>query len=175
MPDQFLLPCECGQAIPIEVSQAGQEVTCSCGRSMSVPSMRAIRQLEPAKTNTSAPAEKAAWNPVKGFIFGFGALLIVGGLITAGHSYFVYSRVADYKPSNAELDLQLEQIDKLTADHLWEFWKVNLEHPLEPAGTSPFAIIQGMARDKQQQIYGGLIAAMVGLVCAVIPLFLPGK
>ena len=173
MSDQFLLPCECGQTLPIGISQAGQELTCSCGRSITIPSMRAIRQLQPVKAATKAPEK--TWNPVKGFIFGIGALLIIGGLVTAGHSYFVYSQVVDYKPSSAELSMQLEEIDKLSAPNLWELWHLNLDHPLEPAGSSPFAILQGMAKDKQQLVYMGLSVALAGLVCAVISLFIPAK
>lgn len=43
---KYLLPCSCGQKIAVESSQAGQSILCSCGKSMEVPTMKGLRQLE---------------------------------------------------------------------------------------------------------------------------------
>jgi hypothetical protein len=41
----YLLPCSCGQSVEIETSQAGQQVSCSCGATLQVPSMLQIKSL----------------------------------------------------------------------------------------------------------------------------------
>jgi hypothetical protein len=47
MATRYLLPCGCGQKVPVGVHQAGLNVTCGCGRELEVPTRRAITQLEP--------------------------------------------------------------------------------------------------------------------------------
>ena len=58
MKTTYLLPCLCGEKIPVETRQAGETVACACGRSVPVPSMMEISRLEPAPLETAAVA---AW------------------------------------------------------------------------------------------------------------------
>ena len=44
---KYLLPCSCGEKTTIEISQAGQTIQCSCGKSLDIPTMQGIRRLEP--------------------------------------------------------------------------------------------------------------------------------
>ncbi len=41
----YLLPCACGEKIPVTASQAGQSVRCSCGVQLEVPTLRGLRDL----------------------------------------------------------------------------------------------------------------------------------
>jgi hypothetical protein len=173
MPDKYLLPCECGQSVTIGISEAGKEVSCTCGRKMVVPSLRMIRQLKPA---SDAPMPKGpAWNPVKGFIFAAGALLAIGGMIVAGHSYFIYSRVVEYQPSSEMLTESLKMIETMDPVELWEAWHFVKDHGLEEAGTSDFAQAKSIAESKLQQSYIGATAAAIGLLLALISFFLPAS
>lgn len=45
---KYLLPCSCGQTVDVEPSQAGQTVTCRCGKNLLVPTLMQILQLEEA-------------------------------------------------------------------------------------------------------------------------------
>ncbi len=45
MSDQYKLTCECGKSYPVEVSQAGGSVQCSCGKILAVPSMLKMKKL----------------------------------------------------------------------------------------------------------------------------------
>jgi hypothetical protein len=173
MSDKYLLPCECGQSVPIGISEAGKEVSCVCGRKLPVPTLRAIRQLQPAQTSISTTPP--SWNPAKGFIFAVGALLLIGGLIVAVHSYFVYSNVVKYKPSSADLDYSLEIIEQMTATDLWDAWHFVKQHGLEAPRSSDFAMAQDMANAKLRQAYIGSIVALVGLVCALVSFFMPAS
>jgi hypothetical protein len=64
----FLLPCRCGNKVPIEKTQAGQQVRCSCGLELDVPTMQAIGRLEPAPVE--GPTAKAAsrWGLWQGLV-----------------------------------------------------------------------------------------------------------
>jgi len=46
-PMQYLLPCSCGESIPLDVTQAGQTVTCRCGKTQQAPSLLKIKKLQP--------------------------------------------------------------------------------------------------------------------------------
>ncbi|TWT85744.1 hypothetical protein Pla123a_05510 [Posidoniimonas polymericola] len=52
-----LLPCACGKSIPVEVSQAGDRVTCECGAQVEVPPLRQLREL-PVQEDAAAPVTR---------------------------------------------------------------------------------------------------------------------
>ena len=55
---RYLLPCECGQSVEIEPSQAGQTVVCGCGKELLAPSMLQIKALPVAPDKPAPPREK---------------------------------------------------------------------------------------------------------------------
>ena len=61
---KYLLPCPCGQAVEIELGQAGQTVTCTCGKSLAVPTMMQIKEL-PLAPEKIEPAHKTAHIPYR--------------------------------------------------------------------------------------------------------------
>ncbi|HEX4414510.1 MAG TPA: hypothetical protein VH107_12840 [Lacipirellulaceae bacterium] len=63
---EYLLPCVCGKSVPVDVRQAGARVTCSCGTTLEVPTLRQIRHLPQAASVDvhSAPA----WGPRQGIV-----------------------------------------------------------------------------------------------------------
>src|SRR5437870_8266060 len=54
MAQQFLLPCECGHAIPVTAAQAGRTLTCSCSHEHKVPTLGTLRQLPMAAPQGAA-------------------------------------------------------------------------------------------------------------------------
>ena len=80
---KYLLPCNCGAAIPVETGQAGEVITCSCGATVDVPTMRALRQLEPAPLDRPA----TAWSRSQGALFVAGLVcLLIGTIATVALS-----------------------------------------------------------------------------------------
>jgi hypothetical protein len=43
---RYLLPCDCGGRVPVELRQAGESVVCRCGRSLAVPTLLELKKLE---------------------------------------------------------------------------------------------------------------------------------
>ena len=77
MPQQYLMPCDCGVKITVTASQAGDQLVCECGKNLDVPSFTELRQLEPAAAPTDGPDHKRRnWSRVQ-------ALLFTCGLLTA--------------------------------------------------------------------------------------------
>lgn len=59
MSQRYLLPCPQGHEIPIETSQAGLVVHCSCGASAQAPGLRGIRELPLAQPEPAgAPSRR---------------------------------------------------------------------------------------------------------------------
>jgi Tfp pilus assembly protein PilF len=54
MAQQYLLPCECGRSSTVTAAQAGQLLTCACGREQKVPTFGVVRELaKPEPTITT--------------------------------------------------------------------------------------------------------------------------
>ena len=50
----YLLTCDCGKTVPVEIGQAGGRVACSCGTQLDVPTLRQLRHLPQADGRTEA-------------------------------------------------------------------------------------------------------------------------
>lgn len=88
---KYLLPCLCGQQIPIEPRQAGETVACRCGISLQAPTMRKMhpgacsRRAESAAGGShlglaARTAAAGGRHPARGSRFGHLALLESAGL-----------------------------------------------------------------------------------------------
>ena len=60
---KYLLPCTCGREIPVEATQAGQQVRCQCGLGLEVPTLLNLTRLKPAEPPTAAapPRARSTW------------------------------------------------------------------------------------------------------------------
>jgi len=83
---KFLLPCLCGQQVPIEPRQAGETIACRCGASLQAPTMREICALEPAPAEPSLPRATATW----GWRHGLRLLGAVTVLLAVGWGIWLY-------------------------------------------------------------------------------------
>ena len=45
---RYWLECSCGQKYKVGVHQAGNDISCDCGKSLQVPSMIQMKKLPPA-------------------------------------------------------------------------------------------------------------------------------
>lgn len=77
MSTQYLLPCSCGSTTPVQTAQAGEQIRCACGAELTVPTLRALRNLPVDKSDVQPP--EFTWNPGYGLIF-LGALGILAGV-----------------------------------------------------------------------------------------------
>src|SRR5262245_43414249 len=64
---KYLLACpSCGAKNPVETGQAGQSIRCSCGNTIEVPSIRAMRSLEPQGEDVPVGPR---WSTRQGLVF----------------------------------------------------------------------------------------------------------
>ena len=45
---KYLLTCECGKTVTVDIGQAGEQVACQCGAKLDVPPLRKLRHLPAA-------------------------------------------------------------------------------------------------------------------------------
>lgn len=83
MSTKYLLPCTCGTEMTVEPRQAGEMVTCACGREIEVPTLRGLEQL---KSSEATPDVRSSWGPKQGLAF-IGALITVAALGFAAYAY----------------------------------------------------------------------------------------
>src|SRR4051812_15575201 len=117
MSQQFLLPCSCGQKVRVANAQAGGQVGCVCGKSLNVPTLRGIRQLEPAPVEAQGKAAPT-WSRVHGALFACGLLLAGVGLFLVSTYLWRYAQIGAAQLAvdhSAEVTSAMAgQIDKLT-------------------------------------------------------------
>ncbi|MDR1962331.1 MAG: hypothetical protein LBQ50_00960 [Planctomycetaceae bacterium] len=83
MSQKYLLPCSCGCSHEIEISQAGQQLTCSCGQTQQVPSLLKIRSLPVAeeKKADAARQPKNETGKMRQVFFLLGTILFLPALL----------------------------------------------------------------------------------------------
>jgi hypothetical protein len=115
---KYVLPCPCGQSVEVDASQAGLQVTCSCGSTLEVPTMRGLAQLQPAASEErrDEAAGPAAWGPAQGLMFLGGLVLLVGLAAVA----WVYPQRPHVTVDTAMIQ---HHTGHLTPEESWELWK----------------------------------------------------
>src|SRR5262245_30200324 len=176
MTQHYLLPCSCGKMVRVAASQAGGRVACGCGKSLDVPTMRGVRQLElaPAETNV---ARRPSWSPMHGAVFAAGLLTAGVGLVLIAFYLLQYARVAghtrDFSPE--VIAAETARIDKLTPLQLLSEWSEVLEHGLGQPSAPPWVTAKKLIDGYRSWMIGGASAIAVGLVLSIATLFVGRK
>jgi ribosomal protein S27E len=77
----YKFPCSCGASQPIEVSQAGSEISCpECGKVRVTPTMLKIKQLE--RIVDSSNQRKEETGTLRRGFFWFGLILFIPSIVT---------------------------------------------------------------------------------------------
>jgi hypothetical protein len=175
MATKYLLPCDCGQLIPIEGSQAGQPLTCSCGQTLVAPGMRAMRELKPQQTEVDPEKRsEGQWNPIAGTTFVAGAVVAVVALVVIGFATISRTLLQPHLPVRDELQVQqwLEEIEASQPTELIAIWKDTVDRGLTEREGSPW---QQLRQESQKYLRVGLIGGAVlaiGVALAASSVFL---
>lgn len=171
---KYLLPCQrCSEKTAVDLSQAGRQITCRCGATLEVPSLRAIRSLETVAETVAKPSRRS-WNPTRGVLFAAGCVLALGGLAVAGLFGADWVRITIPPLPEANVEPSLAEVDALSAAAAWDAWtelrNEGLGPYVPPAKFMAEAALQRMFR----VMVGALVVAAAGAVIAVTTILLPG-
>ena len=77
----YLLPCSCGEKIPVEPRQAGQAVQCACGNSVTVPTLLEMAKLERAEAIAVPEAQRhpPLWGISQRLVVLGAVIILLGG------------------------------------------------------------------------------------------------
>jgi hypothetical protein len=174
----YLLPCTCGNKVLVDAGQAGAKVVCVCGKQLSVPTFRGLRELEvvaDGPASAAAAAEDRPWSATRGFLFSAGLLVSVIAAILISYHLYVYSQMRDggevYRQQHME-ELRRGVDDLSPVQALAEFDEAAKEG-LKVMGTPPWAHISKMRDDSYRWLIGSLIALALGLVSMFGSLLVP--
>lgn len=157
MSERFLLPCECGQSVVVERRQAGTSVSCRCGKSLDVPTIRGFAKLTPAAEQEQQPLPPI-WGLRQGLIF-LGLVTAIPAFVFAGFLYFSLPKLTQH------YDLLEQEIEQLPPQHTWAIWKMYEQGmPKGPTPTS-VAVRFGFAR-LSRNIVIAMIVGGLGLLIA---------
>src|SRR5262245_47331466 len=172
MTQQFLLPCSCGQKVRVAIAQAGEQVACVCGQRLAVPTMRGIRQLEPAPE--TAAKTVPGWSRVHGAIFAAGLVAAVVGVVLMAVNGLRYARASGFGEDRTEETIKAEsaRIDKLSPIQALAEWTDTVREGIGPREIPPWVVAkQVLAMYRHRIGVGGAVLA-VGLLASICSLFI---
>jgi len=107
---KYLLPCSCGEKIPVRSTQAGETVRCACGAELEVPTMQEVTLLQKAEPAPDAGHARSAtsWGRREGWML-FGTILLIVSLGFAGYLQWSMPR--------------FREVDTLTPLGTWVLWQ----------------------------------------------------
>lgn len=171
-----VLSCECGKEHYVSNSQAGQEIQCSCGKIIPVPTLRRLRDLplaqaatvQPAATATRGELSKRQWQGWRGVTL---AVTMAGFLVaTIACGWFSLQRWSidtSYTVAQELVagDVMIDSFDPNTLSTMWHnFGQMDMRRKHYPE----FYLYQLYAAERTRlaQITGAIAAgfAAIGLV-----------
>jgi hypothetical protein len=129
MRKRFLLPCDCGKKLIVDATQAGEQLSCECGASLAVPTLRGLESLErldePAEASASSRRPSSA-HPSRmlgsdlafaGFLF-----LLILSVVALIPLVLIWLRLDTSFDMETDLLYGEQQIDMISVDESWQLW-----------------------------------------------------
>ena len=175
---RYLLKCQCGQPTPVTIAQAGETVTCGCGKKLQVPTLRGLRELEQETMPEPPHRGRAAWSPVQGYLYSAGILLAIGGIAFGAWQVVQYLRVKPYTvdQSVAVTESMNADVDDMQLMQTLDEWKHSLEHGLADDQTPEWIQAQKMSEGFRNSALIAFVIAGVGILGVAIAFVIrPGR
>jgi hypothetical protein len=174
MTQHYLLPCSCGQKVRVANAQAGGQVACGCGKSLSVPTLRGLRELEVAPQEIEGRS-RPGWSPLHGALFASGLLVATVGLIVLALYLWRYSQLVQSGFSKDRSDevvrFESANIDKLTAVQMLGVWSELMGEGLGEKRTPIWVAAKEKIGEYRTWMTVGGSAFVAGILLAIGTLF----
>lgn len=172
----YLIPCTCGNKVRVDAGQAGAKVSCSCGNQISVPTFRALRDLELETPLTPAVvSEPRRWSAGRGILFSVGLLVSVIAAVLVCYHFYSFWEMRDGGESFKQeyIETFRHDVEHLTPFEALHEFSQHVKDGLEVQGTPPWAKIEKMRDDSFRWLVGAGIALAFGLVSMFGALLVP--
>jgi len=169
---QYLLPCACGQKLRVAPAQAGGQVSCGCGQSLTVPTLRGLKALEPAPDKPLSPTAPG-WSAIHGLVFSLSLVVAAAGLVTAAYYLWLYSAVQQHTVDYTEQWIaESAPVDTLTPVQALQVWKDNVESGLHQELTPSWVAARAAAAHYLFWVKVGGCLLAGGLLPAIATLYI---
>jgi hypothetical protein len=165
---QYLLPSTCGQKLPVDAGLAGASVTCTCGQTLQVPTLRGLRALE--KTGAPEQAAVASAERTRSPLgCAFTACLLLAVVSGGASLLFWLVRFGIDTSETIESAVASDHaiVDKLTLDQTFDLWKMYTTEGLGAQNAPEF--IRNLKLAALLSLWGWitLVTATVSLLAAI--------
>ena len=158
----YLLPCQCGQKLPVDTSQAGLPVRCACGAELQVPTLRGLAALERA-TETSLGKPAGEWGPRQAAAF-LGLSILAIALAVATALWLTFPKFPEFHFGPLDRQAIEDQINSLKPQDSFEYFE-KLRQEFPPEGElQPIADYQQKATAHRRYLLGAAAAAALGVL-----------
>lgn len=135
MAAQYLLECTCGERHSVETRQAGTTISCQCGKTLEVPTLRGLKELPQKEVKSDAPP--AEWTLRQGIVTAgvIVALILFGaGIVPWRHERaFQQSQdsLEDTAPLITAMETDVEKMLDQSPLKAWQFWQYSYKPSIE--------------------------------------------
>jgi hypothetical protein len=170
-----LLICECGQENIVSRKQAGQEISCSCGKQLAVPTLRGFSELPlvvrgaSSSQLSSAEVAKSAWAGWKGPAFALVVFVFLGAALTTAYQLILRSSIDTSFTTQQFIDQGNLVFDEYTAVELSLTWQNFEKLSMGPKMIPDFIYMNKKAKELEHNaaISGGVCLISALLACGV--------
>lgn len=156
--------------MPVQVAQAGDQLTCSCGAHITVPNLRDVKQLPLAGDQLDKP--KGEWNTVGGSIFAIAIVCMTLGLVVTVYNYSVGKQLVTTDTTAAANEYGNIVIDQMPPLESIEVFAVIVGLGLSEQQSIDFLVEQKKQASFYNWAKGGLILSVIGLLLVFISIVL---
>lgn len=170
---KYLLPCECGNRVEVDTTQAGLLVECTCGTKLKVPTLRGLADCE--RVEQQAEPSTSNWGAGHGLMLLGGVVLFLG----AGFAFYCW-QIAEYNDQleftvGIDREAHRQDVEKMTPGQLWIEWvrmprslrSIKLEDdPIGMRGRE--MILERYVTQYRRFTWLGIVVAVFGLGLAVL-------
>jgi hypothetical protein len=154
----------------VQVAQAGDQLTCSCGKRIAVPNLRDVKQLPIADDQLNKP--KGEWNTIGGSIFALAIIFIATGLTFAIYNYSAGKQLNITDTTDAANEYGNIVIDQMPPLESIDIFAIIVGRGLGEQQTIDFLVEQKKQRAFYNWAKGGLILSAIGLLLIFVPIVL---
>jgi hypothetical protein len=154
-------------------AQAGGQVSCACGQSLTVPTLRGLKALEPAPDQAYLPAAPG-WSTAHGVVFSISLVAAAVGLVMIACYLGLYSSVQQLTVDHTQdwIADVVEPVDKLTPIQALQLWKETVEPGIRLEVRPPWITYRAVAARYLFWVKVGGCLLAGGLVPAIATLYI---
>ena len=171
MANQYLFPCDCGRKLTVDTFQAGEKITCECGKEIELPSLREMRMLEPAEAEKPKQASRPSWGMPDKLLM-TGIILIGCGAIGAGLLWHFWP----ITPPEWEVDLEViqEYTQKMSLQESMKMWDERLGKEKWEREDHPYVIYYRVESEAfTRWLIVAAVVAGIGVVLMILSMVVP--